>query len=387
MMTGWFLVAAALACLVFHFATVGLYLARPRRPRRTGGVIGLPPVTLLRPIRGDDPFDAETLGSSFTQDYPDYEIIFCVDSADDPAAVVARRLIAAHPQARARLLVGANAITGNPKLNNLWKGWRAARHDWVCMTDSNLDLPADYLRTIVGSWDAGCGLVSCPPVGTRPEGMAGRLECAFLNGNQARLQFAGDSIGAGFAQGKTLFFNRDWLNRAGGLAALGHELAEDVNATRLVRADGLHVRLAPRPFAQPIGRRTLRAVWDRQLRWSRLRRAGFPGLFTLEILNGPLAPMLGLGAGTAMLDTAPAGVAAAVVACAGLWYGAEALLLRRAGWPAGVRDLAVLPVRDLLLPALWVASFGGGGIEWRGNAVAAPAREEEVVGGLETSLP
>jgi ceramide glucosyltransferase len=367
-MTGGLLLAAAAVCLAFHLATVALFLARPRWPNRATGAIGLPPLTLLRPIRGVDPFDAETLGSSFAQDYPDYEVVLCVDSEDDPAAALARRLIAARPGARARLLVGASAITGNPKLNNLAKGWQAAAHGWICMADSNLLLPPGYLRSVVAAWDAGCGLVSCPPVGARPEGLAGRLECAFLNGNQARLQFAADSLGLGFAQGKTLLWNRAMLDAAGGIAALGRDLAEDVNATKLVRARGLHVRLTPRPFAQPIGRRAVGEVWRRQLRWSRLRRAGFPAIFALEILNGPLVPLAALGAGALLLGGAPA--APALAAFAALWYGAEALLLRRSGWPSGLRDLAVLPIRDLLLPVIWVASFLGGDIAWRGNAVA-----------------
>lgn len=375
-MTAWPLIALAAACLAVHFATVWLFLAAPRRPRRAGGRLGTPPVTLLRPIKGADPADVETLGSSFTQDYPDYEVIFCVEAADDPAAAVARRLIAAHPEVPARLLVGPSALTGNPKLNNLAKGWRAARHDWICMTDANLLLPPDYLRGVVATWDAGCGLVSGPPVGTRPVGFAGRLECAFLNGNQARLQYAADGLGFGFAQGKTLFWQRAFLDRAGGLAVLGEELAEDAAATRLVRARGRHVRLAPQPFAQPIGRRRLRDVWDRQLRWSRLRRAGFPAIFMFEFLNGPLAPMLALGAGATLLGLAPGAVGLALAGFALFWYGAEALMLRLARLPASPADLAALPARDLLLPLLWVASFAGGGIAWRGVIVAPAPRGE-----------
>ncbi len=379
-MTAWFLIAFAATCLAIHFATAWLLALRPLWPPRANGWLGTPPVSLLRPIKGADPADIETLGSSFTQDYPDYEVIFCVDSAEDPAGKVARRLIAAYPGVPSRLLVGSSALTGNPKLNNLAKGWRAARHDWVCMTDSNLLLPADYLRTVVAAWDAGCGLVSGPPVGTRPEGFAGRLECAFLNGNQARLQYAGDSLGVGFAQGKTLFWQRSFLDRAGGLAALGDELAEDAAATKLVRARGRHVRLTPRPFTQPIGRRRLRDVWDRQLRWSRLRRSGFPAIYAFEILNGPLAPMLALAIGATLLGLAPGAIGLVLAGFALLWYGTEALVLRRAGLPATPADLAALPARDLLLPLLWLASFASGGIAWRGALVTPPARGE-------TSIP
>jgi ceramide glucosyltransferase len=270
----------------------------------------------------------------------------------------------------------AAAVTGNPKLDNLWKGWQATRRDWVCVTDSNLLLPPDYLSTIVDSWNTDTGLVSAPPAGVLPEGWAARVECAFLNSNQARLQYLADSFGIGFAQGKTLFFNKPLLDSQGGLAALGGTLAEDVAATHVTRALRARVSLAPLPFAQPIGRRSFAQVLGRQLRWSRVRRDGFPLLFMLEPLNGALLPALAAAGAAASAGATPL----AVLAYLGLWYGAEAVLMRRAGWPAGWRDMAVLPLRDLLLPALFVATFRRRGFVWRGNAMgearvpaAAPA--------------
>lgn len=349
--------------LLAHLVTVGLCLAQFHRPlpRR----IGTPPITLLRPVCGSDPFDAETLQSSFRQDYPCYEVIFCAPSARDPAADLCRRLIAENPHIPARLMVG-EAPLANPKLANLAKGWGAARHDWICMTDSNLMLPPDYLTTVAASWGDQTGLVSCPPVGVMPQGIGGHLECAFLNGNQARLQFAVARLGAGFAQGKTLFWNRPMLEQVGGIAALGRHLAEDVTATRLTREQGLAVSLPPRAWGQPIGRRSLRAVWTRQLRWSRVRRDGFPLLFLLEPLNGALMPLL--LAGLAFGGLWP-------LAYLALWYLAEVALIRAAGWPLGWRGLAALPLRDALLPALWLATFLRRDIQWRGHAMAVPEPE------------
>jgi len=350
-----------------HLATVALYLRRLRAPDVQQGPLGLPAVTLLRPVCGLDPFDAETLMSSFQQDYPAYEVIFCAPDADDAAVPLVRRLIAANPQVRARLLTGQAAITQNPKLNNLAPGWQAATTDWVCMTDSNLMLPPDYLRQVVSAWRAGTGLVSCPALGSRPGNLGGSLECAFLNSNQARVQFAAVSLGIGFAQGKTLFWNRAMLNKAGGIAALGRYLAEDVNATKLVRARGLRVSAPRLPFAQPVGMRSLRQVWDRQLRWSRVRRDGFPLLFAGEIANGAVLPAL-----LALLALQTAGLSPFwLVPFLAVWYGAEAALIRRAGWPCSLRDLATLPLRDLALPAIWVATFLRRDIEWRGTAMPA----------------
>lgn len=357
----------AAALLAAHLLTVGLYVARLWRPSPPkASAIGLPAVTLLRPVCGREAFDRETLASSFAQDYPDYEVIFCVASEDDPAVPLLRELIAEHPECQARLFTSERRITRNPKLNNLWPGWQAARHDWVCMADSNLFLPADYLRTVVACWDDETALVSAPPIGERPEGLAGALECAFLNGNQARLQFASDSLGNGFAQGKTLLWNRQMLEKAGGLEALGRYLAEDVNATKLVRGLGLKVRLTPLPFPQPIGRRSFSGVWKRQLRWSRVRRDGFPWLFVAELFNGPLALFVLSALAAHRLDMA----AILLPVVAGIWYGAELVLMRLAGWPSTWRDVLALPLRDLLLPALWLATLSGRGIEWRGNVIA-----------------
>jgi ceramide glucosyltransferase len=273
-----------------------------------------------------------------------------------------------------RLLVGRDAATGNPKLDNLLKGWEATGTEWVCVTDSNLLLPSDYLQTLVDSWGPDTGLVSAPPAGIRPEGWAGRLECAFLNGNQARLQYLADSAGFGFAQGKTLFFNKPLLETRGGLRSLGTTLAEDVAATKVTRAMGARVTLAPLPFPQPVGRRRLSQVLARQLRWSRVRRDGFPFLFALEPLNGALLPGV-TAAGALALSGAPPALGLLYLA---LWYGSEAVLMRRAGWPSGWRDVAVLPLRDVLIPALWVATLRRRGFVWRGNEMgvahaAAPA--------------
>lgn len=370
-MSGAVLLALGAALLmVGHLLALGLYWWRLARSAAPGeGVIGQPFVTLLRPVCGLDPFETETLRSSFRQDYPRYEVIFCAQSPGDPVIGLVRRLIAEHPHVPARLLVGDDRVTGNPKLNNVWKGWQAAGADWVCMTDSNLLLPRDYLSRVVAAWGPETGLVSAPPVGTRPAGLGGALECAFLNGNQAVLQYAADSLGMGFAQGKTLFFNKPLLEAAGGLRLLGRRLAEDAAATTAIRGLGRHVTLVPLPFAQPIGRRSLAQVWARQLRWGRVRRDAFPVLFLCEIFNGGAVP-IAMALGAVGLVGAPAAVG---LGYAALWYLAEAVLARRAGWPLGWRGVAAMLLRDAMMPALWLATYARRGFDWRGTRLAPQA--------------
>lgn len=353
------------ALLALHLLTLALALPG-RWPRRRAGGIGRPPVTLIRPVCGLDPHDRETLGSSFRQDHPDYRLIFCAPSDSDPACALVRALIAAHPHIPARLLTGAAASLRNPKLRNVWKGWQAAETEWICMADSNLLLPPGYLSDLCDAWGPQTGLVSGPPAGIAPQGVGGLLECAFLNPNQARLQLASARLGQAFAQGKTLFFHRPLIEGAGGLALLDRYLAEDVAATRLIRSLGRAVTLTPAIYPHPVGRRSLRQVWDRQLRWARIRREGFPLLYALEPLNGGAAA-LALWTGGMLALGLPVWTLGALAL---LWYGPELALAARHGWPACWRLATLLPLRDAMLPALWLAGLRRAPLVWRGNAVA-----------------
>jgi ceramide glucosyltransferase len=376
MIFSWFLAGFAAFALGLHLATLVLAARRLRRP--------LPVlqrsefVCLLRPVCGIDQFDTETLRSGFQQDYPDYEVILTCASARDPVVALVRRLISEHPTIPARLIIGDLPISANPKLNNVASGWNETRAQIICMTDSNLLLPPDYLRQVMASFRDDTGLVSAPPIGTRAQGLWGALECAFLNSFQGRFQLVADALDHGFAQGKTLCWRRDVAEAGGGLGALGREMAEDVASTKLVRAQGLKVRLAPRLYPQPIGRRHAAQVWQRQLRWARVRRAGFPLLFLPEILAG-LVPPLAAISGAVGLGLLPAPLIAIFAA---IWIGAEWGFARRAGWPARAIDLLAMLLRDLCLPVLWLWSWRQSGFVWRGNVVAgdspaAPTRQAE----------
>ncbi len=351
-----------------HFASV---LFAGMKPRRRGMIEGTPPVTLIRPLCGVEPFSAATLRSSFELDYPDYEIIFCVERANDPVLPLVNVLIAQHPHVPARVLIGADRINANPKLNNLAKGWRAAKHGWIVMTDSNVLLPRDHVQRMLAEWDARTGLVCSPPLGVAPEGIFAEAECAFLNSHQARWQYAADFLGEGFAQGKSMLWRREVLDAAGGIEALGLELAEDAAATKLVRGAGLNVRLARDASPQPLGTRSLAQIWQRQLRWARLRRDSFLIYFLPEILTGFLPALLLAGVVAKASDLPAAALLGALAAC---WYGAELLLIYLRGWHLSWTTLPALVLRDFLMPAVWIASWFGNGFVWHGNAMTLSER-------------
>lgn len=372
-MLGWAMLAAvcALALLGLHLASILLVLVRlcTKAPEVSGD---LPFVSLLRPVRGLENHIEATLLSGLMLDYPRIEVLFCVGEADDQVVPLLRRLVGEHPEVEAHILVGHDPVSGNPKLNNLVKGWATARADWIVMADSNLLLPRDYIQQLQARWRPGTGLVSSPAVGQKGEGLAAAIECAFLNSYQARWQLSADQVGLGFAQGKTLFWRRDVLEAGGGIVALGAEMGEDVAATKLVRRQGLRVRVARLPFVQPVGARSFGWVWARQLRWARIRRHGFPALFLPEVLTGGGAPILAVWVG-AQAAGVPAAVAIPVFAA--VWYGAEWTLARAAGWPSSARDVAAWLLRDLMIPALWLTAWTGRGSIWQGTPIVPPVRK------------
>jgi ceramide glucosyltransferase len=363
------LVAAVTVGLVVasasHIASIALAMRRAAKNRKRPRGRAPTGVSIVRPVCGLEHRIGATLASSFQIGHPSYEVIFCVAAADDPVVPIVQRLIREHPEIPARLLVGGGGGGPNPKLANLMKAWDVAAHDWIVLADSNVLIPPDYLDRLFARWSERCAVVCSPPVGIDAQGCAAELEAAFLNTFQARWQLAGDALGFGFAHGKTMLLRRSDLACEGGLAALAREIAEDAAATKMARRRGRLVRIVDEPFPQPLGRRSFTGVWQRQLRWARLRRLSFPGYFYAELPAGGVFPFL-LAAALATAGVLPwAGVVAMMLA----WYGAEALLASAFAWPLRVRTPLFWIARDLLLPVLWLHAWVGSGYEWRGNPV------------------
>ena len=372
---------AAAAILVFvnllSIIIAGWRMARSGEPAPL--VKQRPPVSIVVPARGIEPFAAETLAHAFALDWPDYELIFCVANPRDPVVAEIRRAMAANPGIPTRILTGDDRISANPKLNNCVKGWKAARHDWVILADSNVLMPKDYVAHLMAGWHRNTGLVCSTPIGARPEGFWAEVECMFLNTQQARWQYAGEALGFGFAQGKSMLWFKPLLDGNGGIEALAAEIAEDAAATKLVNRLGYKVHLVSSPFDQPLGSRSRHDVWSRQARWARLRRVTFPLFFTPEILLGALPPLLFAVTAALLADVNAPATALAVAAAI---YLPELALGLAKGWRVSLLSLPAILVRDIMLPLVWIRSWGNGAFVWRGNAMTIDTKAcelEEVV--------
>ena len=364
----YFLLLFSAVMLAVHLVTQFIVLRRkssqvlPDRPANAEAV------TIVRPVSQIEPHIWQTLESTFDIDWPNLAIVFCAARESDSAVAIVRALLDRYPDAQAQLLFGESRISDNPKLNNCVKGWTAARTDVVTFVDSNVQLPRDYLKIMMACWDEDTGMISVPAVGSAPGSFWAETECAILNTHQARWQLVADAFGMGFAQGKNLMFRKSVLDPLGGIAALAREPAEDAAATKAIRAARLEVRLAPMPFPQPLGTKAFRQVWNRHLRWAKLRRATFPMQYLPEFLTGSALPFTAFSSALYMLGidlTVPLLVLATV------WFGSELATARKLGWHVSARTPVTLIVRDLLLPILWIAGFSPGGFEWQGHAMSA----------------
>ena len=374
-MTVVMILAGGIAALLYSLHLFSIALAATRtRPSVVAAGKG-EGISLVRPVCGLESHGEETLRSSFEQTTPAFEIIFCAAREEDPVVPLVRRLMAEYPAVRASLLFGEDRLGQNPKLNNMAKGWRAAIYDTVIFADSNLLLTPDYCDRVQAGFAKGVGVVSSPPVGSHPEGFWSEVECAMLNTHAARWQLAAAALGLGFAQGKTLAFRKGTLE-PNLMRALSEEPAEDAAATKLAHRCNTTIELVGPPFAHPVGRRSMKAVWSRHTRWARLRRATFPFLFATEIVTGICPAFFALAYMLRLADW-PMPLAFALIP---MWYVPEYALALFSGWHMSLKSPFAWLLRDLMLPAFYTAAWSSTDFVWNGHQMSGSKQDDEPAG-------
>lgn len=305
------------------------------------------------------------------------EILICVTSEADAAV---RCIRSRWPQAP--ILVGSDD-TFNPKLNNVRKGLDAASRPVVALCDAGIALDGAELAAAAAPLSEEVGLVLALKAGASPDNFAAELECAYINGHQARFLKAADRLGMPVASGGVTILSRNMLRCIGGHQGFLNYLADDYSVVRTVRdMAGRSTRLADVMPRLPVGRRRLADVWRRQVRWGSTRlnlSREVRGLVVLEPAIGWLVSGL-----AAVVAASAAGLAAAwlpmvVILHSALWLAAEGWFLAAYQLPFGPRAWLAALVREALVPLLAVQAWRGRHrIDWRGTDLAAgwqPARD------------
>lgn len=365
LLPGW--LAAGLALCGMGFYVLCLWSARTFLRSREQARSFCPPVSILKPLRGLDPQMYESFRSHCTQDYPEYEIIFGVGDADDPAAEAVHRLMKEFPQAHIQLVICREVLGNNRKVSNLVQMLGRARYDYVLINDSDIYVAPDYLKRVMAPFaTAQVGMVTCPYRGIAAATLGSKLESLgisteFIPGVLVARQIEN---GIHFALGSTLAMTRAALNAIGGLAPLVDYLADDFELGYRIARAGYQVVLADVVVETHLPAYSFVGFFEHQLRWARStrdsRRAGYIGLLlTFGLPWAMIAVLLGGGATWSWLLLGAAFVLRVAVA---LQVG-----LGVVGDHAVVRNLWLLPLRDVVAFWVWFASFADNKVHWRGD--------------------
>lgn len=330
---------------------------------------GLPPVSILKPLKGVDPQIYECFRSHCDQDYPaDYEIIFGVSEADDPAVTIVRRLQLEFPQTRIELVVCSERLGVNVKVSNLAQMVRSARYDCLLVNDSDIHVGPGYLRHVVTPLkDPGVGIVTCLYRGNAAPTLGSCLEALGISTDFVPGVLVARSLEGGlhFGLGSTLVFRRGELQALGGFESLLDYLADDYELGKRISDLGRRVELSETVVETFLPPYKLAQFFQHQLRWARAIRDSRPGgyiglLFTFGL------PWALLAALTNYREIWPWDLLAVVVllrVAVAVVVGAKVLGDRQV-----LTWLFMLPVRDVIAVVVWIAGFGGNTINWRGDA-------------------
>lgn len=323
-----------------------------------------PPATVLKPVCGSDPTLLECLRSFGQQDYPDYQIVFGVRDANDPALPVIRQVLSELKGRDGTLVVDDRVYGGNYKMSNLTNAMAAVKHDILVVADADSLVTPEYLRGVVAPFeDPRVGAVTCLYVGKGMGGLPSMLGASFINDWFLPSVSIGLWLEApAYCFGATMAARREALDAIGGFRALTPFLADDYLLGNLIKKRGFEVRLASPIVTTAVFERSLATLVRHELRWGRTFRTVRPIGWASTVLTDTTVLAL-----LYLLVSGGSGLGLALLAAALLLrWGVQAAVRRRFPIKEPVRPW-LLPVRDLLCFGLRLASFVGRQVVWKGE--------------------
>nr|CAD7255713.1 unnamed protein product [Timema shepardi] len=251
-----------------------------------------PGVSILKPLMGVDPNLFTNLESFFTMNYPLFELLLCVEDESDPAIMLARSLMKKYPNVDSRLFTGGASVGVNPKINNMYPAYMAAKYDMLLISDSGIRMKEDTLLDMVLHMTEFIGLVHQMPFTCDRKGFAATLEKIYFGTAQARIYLSADFLGIICHTGMSTLMRKSLIDDVGGLAKFGCYLAEDFFFAKSLTNRGWKMRISSQPAWQNSGLCEISCFQARLTRWAKLRVAMVPFTIILE----PLSECMVLGA-------------------------------------------------------------------------------------------
>jgi ceramide glucosyltransferase len=362
---------AALIVATFPFIYYGIATYSAARffrdaeaqPRPRSGYT--PPVTNLKPVKGLDPDAYENFASFCKQDYPEYEILFCVDR-NDAAVPVLEQLVRDFPDCNIRLLYGSGRDAINDKVARLARMASEARYETVVISDSDVRVAPDYLRTVVAPLaNPAVGAVTCFYVHENEHTAAQHLQTiGMVSDFYAGILTAWQLDGVKFALGPTIATTRTRLAGFGGYEAIENQPGDDLLVGRLIAEQGYRVELLAYAVDAVADYHSMADLVQKRLRWIVVMRHMRPwGHLGLVFTQGLFWALLALAVHPTL-----------AVACA--YFGAYAVLRVVMTWMIGTwglkqrglwKQFALIPVWDAMALCIWLASFARKTVRWRGS--------------------
>jgi ceramide glucosyltransferase len=361
-MTALGLALVLLAAWIYVAVSTVLALRFARRPVVTssGEPDAEPAVSMLKPLYGEEPGLHENLLSFADQNYPVCQLVLGVRDRTDGALPAAHALLRDRPDRDIRLVVDSRVRGSNLKVANLENMLPMATHDVIVMADSDMRVTPEYLHAIIAQLEnPATGIVTCPYKAAPTGGLWSRLAALQINFTFLPGALTGDALAiGGGCFGATIALRRDVLERIGGFARLRNELADDHRMGAAVRRLDLKTVLSPYIVENRVSERSLASLWQHELRWARTSRAMAPVGYAGSVVTHVV--MLSVLAAAVSGWTAAWGC---VVFSMLLRWASAMAIAHRLDLPT--TGLWLLPLRDALSFAVFIASFCGRNVSWR----------------------
>ena len=331
-----------------------------------------PPVSILKPLCGLDWESYTALTSFCDQDYPLYQIIFSVQDSQDPSIEIAHKIQQDFPDLDIELVIcdreaalRDRAIGINPKINNIANGATKAKYPILVLSDSDIQVEKDYLKTIIQPFaDPSVGVVTCL-YNSLTEGFLSSFEALDIASQFCpKVLTARQLEGIKFAFGSTIAIRQETLDKIGGFVSIANYLADDYQLGYLANQNGYSVILSPYLVEHRLGTVTLSTFFHRQIRWFKCIRVerfwGYVGLiFTYGIISSFILLLLTQGS---LFGWSIFGLVWNI-----RFFTAYLITINYLKDSNAKEFFLLIPLRDFVSFGIWCYSFIGNQVIWRGK--------------------